>query len=413
LALVVPAATGIVFASVSAAPVPAVTNQDCTVVVPLDPLSAKGLATPYQLTATDPKAGPCHEANIDQSAFVQATIIDPATGHLSVYNPLVVDAGTTPAVPPVVPVLPPGSVVGIWFGFNGNSLLQRTSQPSCVNGLPGSPFGQASYCNAPAFFAAAHDAIRAGKLAIPPVGQGKDGRPCPTVRSFGVVDQDQSDNVSATYLATPDGRIAPDTPAAAKVAAGAVRIGNGSDNRLLDRFVDPALGCTPFMAPDLGNPGTLMPSQALNELQAAAHQRAPVALVPVTDPMVLDNGRVSVAKTNAYRAGVDQPPLNEVSATGNGAEYCASLLAVAPARLRLDRPFTTAAPSPQAGVNLHDFLVTRLKASIAILGCRPQGGPGGNGNGGPGGGGPGGGGPGDPLGDLMNGVAPVNLPKAK
>jgi hypothetical protein len=408
LALVVPAATGIVFASVSAAPAPAVTNQDCTVVVPLDPLSAKGLATPYQLTATDPKAGPCHEANIDQSAFVQATIIDPATGHLSVYNPLVVDAGTTPAVPPVVPVLPPGSVVGIWFGFNGNSLLQRTSQPSCVNGLPGSPFGQASYCNAPAFFAAAHDAIRAGKLAIPPVGQGKDGRPCPTVRSFGVVDQDQSDNVSATYLATPDGRIAPDTPAAAKVAAGAVRIGNGSDNRLLDRFVDPALGCTPFMAPDLGNPGTLMPSQALNELQAAAHQRAPVALVPVTDPMVLDNGRVSVAKTNAYRAGVDQPPLNEVSATGNGAEYCASLLAVAPARLRLDRPFTTAAPSPQAGVNLHDFLVTRLKASIAILGCRPQGGPGGNGNGGPGGGGPG-----DPLGDLMNGVAPVNLPKAK
>jgi hypothetical protein len=324
-------------------------------------------------------------------------------------------------------------VVGIWFGFNGNSLLQRTSQPSCVNGLPGSPFGQASYCNAPAFFAAAHDAIRAGKLAIPPVGQGKDGRPCPTVRSFGVVDQDQSDNVSATYLATPDGRIAPDTPAAAKVAAGAVRIGNGSDNRLLDRFVDPALGCTPFMAPDLGNPGTLMPSQALNELQAAAHQRAPVALVPVTDPMVLDNGRVSVAKTNAYRAGVDQPPLNEVSATGNGAEYCASLLAVAPARLRLDRPFTTAAPSPQAGVNLHDFLVTRLKASIAILGCRPQGGPGGNGNGGAGGGGPGGGvagggvagggvagggvagggGPGDPLGDLMNGVAPVNLPKAK
>jgi hypothetical protein len=227
-----------------------------------------------------------------------------------------------------------------------------------------------------------------------------------------VVDQDQSDNVSATYLATPDGRTAPDTgAAAATMGTGWVRIGNGSDNRLLDRFVDPALGCTPFMAPDLGNSGTLMPSQALNELQAAAHQRAPVALVPVTDPMALDNGRVSVAKTNAYRAGVDQPPLNEFVATGNGAEYCASLLAVAPARLRLDRPFTTAAPSPQAGVNLHDFLATRLKASIAILGCRApiggNGGPGGNGNGGPGGG------PADPLADLMNGVPNINLPKAK
>jgi hypothetical protein len=236
------------------------------------------------------------------------------------------------------------------------------------------------------------------------------------VRSFGLVDQDQSDNVSETYLATPNGRIAPDTAAAASgLAPGAVRIGNGSDNRLLDRFVDPALGCTPFLAPDLGDPGTLMPSQALNELQAAAHQGPPVALVPVTDPMAMDNGRVSVAKANAYRAGVDQPPLNELSATGNGAEYCADLLAVAPARLRLDRPFTTAAPSPQAGVNLHDFLVTRLKASLTVLGCRRPGG-GGGGVGGAGGGavgGAGGGGPADPLADLTSGVANVLLPKAK
>ena len=40
-------------------------------------------------------------------AFVQATILNPATGALSVYDPLVITQGTTPAVAPVVPTLPP------------------------------------------------------------------------------------------------------------------------------------------------------------------------------------------------------------------------------------------------------------------------------------------------------------------
>src|SRR5713226_9524868 len=41
-------------------------NVDCTLTVPANPLTAKGLATPYQLTATDPKQGACHEANTNQ-----------------------------------------------------------------------------------------------------------------------------------------------------------------------------------------------------------------------------------------------------------------------------------------------------------------------------------------------------------
>jgi hypothetical protein len=32
---------------------------DCTLIVPARPLSAQGLATPYQLVATDPTNGPC------------------------------------------------------------------------------------------------------------------------------------------------------------------------------------------------------------------------------------------------------------------------------------------------------------------------------------------------------------------
>src|SRR5437763_1422411 len=58
-------------------------NMNCTLIVPPNPLSAQGLATPYQLVATDAAMGPCNEANTAQSAFVQADIIDPATGQIS------------------------------------------------------------------------------------------------------------------------------------------------------------------------------------------------------------------------------------------------------------------------------------------------------------------------------------------
>ena len=42
----------------------------------------------------DPAAGPCNEANGAQTAFVQGAIMTPATGQISIYDPLVVDAGT-------------------------------------------------------------------------------------------------------------------------------------------------------------------------------------------------------------------------------------------------------------------------------------------------------------------------------
>src|SRR5690348_16038142 len=52
-------------------------NPNCSLIVPANPLSAQGLATPYQLVATDRRAGKCNESNDAQSAFVEATIIDP------------------------------------------------------------------------------------------------------------------------------------------------------------------------------------------------------------------------------------------------------------------------------------------------------------------------------------------------
>src|SRR3989442_7677354 len=97
-------------------------NVDCTLIVPAQPLTAQGLATPYQLVATNNDNGPCNEANAGQAAFVQAAVINPVSGQVSIYDPLVIDKGTQPAVAPVVPQLPQGGIVGIWFGFNGANL---------------------------------------------------------------------------------------------------------------------------------------------------------------------------------------------------------------------------------------------------------------------------------------------------
>jgi hypothetical protein len=186
-----------------------------------------------------------------------------------------------------------------------------------------------------------------------------------------VVDQDQSDNLTTRYLTLANGRTAQDTPA--NIAALPVRtvLKNASDNGLLTGFINPALGCTPFTAPDLTAGGAPAPSLALNELQAAAVKAQPMALIPPNDPMAQVDGRPSVAKTNLYRAGVGQPPLNP--ATDTAKSYCRNLATIAPARLRLDRPMTIGAPSPDAAAakNLFAFLQQRLKASFADLACAP------------------------------------------
>jgi hypothetical protein len=344
-------------------PDPAVPNPNCTLIVPKNPLSADGLATPYQLVATNKGNGPCNEANADQSAFVEATILDPATGALSVYRPLVVDKGTDPAAAPVVPALPAGAVVGIWFGFQGDMLKLRGAGVDtgvCVNGLGDSLFGQFAYCNAPAFFAAAN----AANVTIPALGTAADGQPCPTVRDFSVVDQDQSDNVSTVYRVTADGKVAQNTAANAGIGTPLV---NASDNGLLNRKIAPTLGCANFTAPDLTNGGAPVPSLALNELQAG-QQAAPVALIPLNDPMAKAGADQSLAKVNLYRAGVGQP-LAATPADADGPTYCTNLKTVQPPRLAANQALFTGATSPDPAMNLFDFLAARYAASLTELGC--------------------------------------------
>lgn len=341
----------------------------CTLTVPADPLSAQGLATPYQLS------GPgCSETDKTHSAFVQATVIDTATGKLFNYAPLVITRGTRPAVAPVVPALPAHRVVGIWFGFNGDGLLLRGSRGSlrdgaCVNGAGGAIFGQFAYCNAPAFFAAANAAISAGQLTVPALGTGSDGLPCPTTRDFGIVDQDQSDNVTSKYFAV-GRRTAQGTTANAQQLQRGVVLTNGSDNGLVDNKLDPALGCSPWTVPDLGDAMQPSNSLALDELQAAARQAAPAALVPVTDPMVRANGGASRVKTDAYRAGVDMPPV-AVDPGQSPAEYCRLMTTSGWQRMQADKAVFRAVSSPDvaAAATLYTFLGARLAGSYDQLGC--------------------------------------------
>ncbi len=347
-------------------------STNCTLQVPANPLSARGLARPYLL------GDGCEMSNPDLQAYVEADIFNPRTGSIKVYNPLVITEGTQPAARPVPPRVPRGDVVAIMFGFNGGNLLltgtrDSLQQGNCVNGVGQSLFSQVAYCNSPAFYRAANRAIARGVLKIPALGTGNDGQPCPTVRDFAVVDQDQSDNVVTSYLLTADGRTAQDSPGNAAALAGATPINNGSDNALVNKFMDPALGCTPYEFHDKTMPGKVSGSQITDELLAAADQARPIAVIPLNDPMTQLGNQRSAAKTNAFRIGVDQPRLGtgrdkNASAPAN---YCKHMMQVGMRRIQLDqKQFSNfATPDDGTGTNLFTFLAARLAGSFDNLGC--------------------------------------------
>jgi hypothetical protein len=202
-------------------------------------------------------------------------------------------------------------------------------------------------------------------VAVSPLGTASDGKPCPTTRDFSLVDQDQSDNVTATYLVNANGQTAQNTAANKAALAGTNPVANGSDNRLLDNFVDPTLGCAPFKVANLADPGTTEPTQNTNELQAAAQQVAPIALIPAGDPMVLVNGNPNLQKLNAYRVNVNQAPaasLNDADTT----TYCQDLLKTGLPRVAADQATLAKGPSPMAdaATNLFTFLGMRFNATF-------------------------------------------------
>jgi hypothetical protein len=356
--------------SLNQTPAQAAASGNCTLVVPAHPLTAVGLATPYQL------GDGCSEANPNLQAFAEATILLP-TGEVLVYSPLVITAGTTPASRPIPPTIPQGSVVILDFGSNSTNLVltgpgAREPGSGCVDALGQSLIGQVSACNAVPFYKVANAEIAAGSLRVPSAGMSLDGEPCQDSRNFALVDQDPSDNTYTQYLLNDDGQTAQATPANRAAMGGAGVIDNGSDNALLGYFVDPANGCHPFAMPDPTSANSVQSSQALDELSARVNQHTPIGLVPPNDEMVLVDSDYNVAKTNVYRSLVDQPLLpSNANAIEVAAAFCMNMVNVAAPHDQVDMArdtnFTSAVPA--VGDNLATFLGNRLSLSFANLDC--------------------------------------------
>jgi hypothetical protein len=337
-------------------------NTTCDIIVPANPLSAQGLATPYVLTGPDgttPAQSGCEMSNgAKLGAFVQATILDPATGALSVYEPLVITQGTRPDTPGgklSPPVIPADAVVTIDFGFNGTDLVQVGATPvtladgHCVSGQAGPASGQTPSCNGVNFFNAVRQAKQEGLLEVPSPGTSNaivpsggelsTGRSCPVISNFEVAGLDPGESVTTTYLLNPlTGQTAQDSTTYRGYIAGATQLHGNSANAVLDQYVDPILGCTPVEAPDLSNAGVPAFSKALDEIAADAYPPKTAALGPANDK----------------------------------ATYCQNLIDIQTPFLAANQTLLAAGQSPVTATadTLLTFLANRLSASFTSLGCQ-------------------------------------------
>jgi hypothetical protein len=343
--------------------------DNCLLQVPDNPLTPLGLMTPYQLVG----AG-CNQATILQSRFVHAVIVNTDNGGVSIYNPLVISAGTTPEVQPSpVNFTVNNHVVGIWIGSNSNTLA-LTNQVGITNGLctfgtPGSPFGQFAFCNAQAFWKAIEFVRAQGLLAVPPIGVAFDGAPCPTVRDYFVIDMDPDDGVTTTYLVTVNGNVIQKTLNNMKLNIQS-EIGNDGDHHLVSGFVQGATGCQGWLVPDLGDPGVKRPALPMNVLQAVYYQPMPVETLPNNDPMTTTNGQPDLAKLNLYRLGIYQSQITNLM-MADPVFFCKNYANVTAPRLRLlaTQLKNTVGPGG-VGTTLFDFMKTRASGSYAAIGCQ-------------------------------------------
>ncbi len=357
---------------------------NCLVVLPPFPLSYPGLLTPFQLQTIDP-AAPCDMRTFP--AFAEAVILDLDTNSLSVYHPLIINAGSTPLVPPITFTMPKNALVGIWFGSNGMtiSLTPQTSiqQGACVYNIGGvtskDTFGQFAHCNGVAFFETVKQILFKNipfNPPIPPLGMASDGEPCLTTRDFTLVDMDPSDNVITMYLVDmATGKTAQNSVNNQAANPNAVVLKNGSDNLLLTNL-DKIMGCKPFLVPnlvDLNNPmtGGKISAMALDEIHAAVRQEKFYAYLPKGDPMVRVNNIPSLTKLNSYRQGVFQPMINELG-MGGTMEFCAHMTNIQLPRLQKNKELFIVEPSPDAAISnhLYGFLMNRFFGSYNGLNCQ-------------------------------------------
>ena len=352
--------------------------QDCTLIVPEDPLSSVGLSTPYVYKN-------CNQSDINQASFIEAVILNKNTGNLRIYTPLIINENTTPLLPILSPNISSDDIVGIWFGSNANTLTLTSNGISlivgqCINGIsyPVNIFGQVAACNAIEFFKVSRYLIKSGVLTIPSNGVGLNGNPCYTTRSFQIVDQDQSDNVNSKYLVLGN-RLAQYSVTNQNIinvnnnGTNATILSNASDNGLLNNYVLPALNCTSYTALDIVS-NQYRSAQALNELYAMVNQLSPQALIPVNDPMVLSNNNINLIKVNTYREIVNQPIVYNITDACT-LTYCQNLLNIAVPTLVYDKYYTQVfkSPNPDIASNLYTFLGNRLFNTLSPNGLNCTG----------------------------------------
>jgi hypothetical protein len=181
--------------------------------------------------------------------------------------------------------------------------------------------------------------------------------------------------VTAEYLLNPlTGQTAQDTTSNAGNIPGATLLVSRGDDTLLDLFLDPVLGCTPFQAPDLANNNVPTTSLALDEIAAGAYQPKVAALVPENDAVVLSgDGEFDPAKANAYRAELGEAPIgSQTNKTSDPEAYCQNLVDIQTPFLVANQMLLVTGQSPVTAVgdDLLAFMANRLNTSFTSLACQ-------------------------------------------
>jgi hypothetical protein len=181
--------------------------------------------------------------------------------------------------------------------------------------------------------------------------------------------------VTTEYLLNPlTGQTAQDNTSNVGYIEGARLLTSRSANTVLDQFLDPILGCTPFRAPNLADNGVLASSAALDEIAAGAYQPKIAALVPENDQMARgSDGGFDAAKTDLYREELGQAPIsNRNNKTSDPEMYCQHMVDIQTPFLAANRTLLATGQPPVAAVgdNLLTFMANELNMSFTNLGCQ-------------------------------------------
>jgi len=148
-------------------------------------------------------------------------------------------------------------------------------------------------------------------------------------------------------------------------------LANDGDNRLLTKFINPAIGCNTLTIPDAADPGMNRPALPLNIIQAMLLQGPPVCLTPNNDPMITTNAQPDLLKLNLYRLGVDEPQSAVFGGDNDPAAFCRNYANIAVPRFKSLAVKLKGFMSPAPGfATLFDFMKNRATTTYMNINCQ-------------------------------------------